>query len=98
MAAGCRNDRFQVVGRSGAPLLYAVGYSDQSGGLSVQNNLYYVRHETRYTYSQPVRLSHQMLRLTPRTLPWQTCSAHSINIAPEPQNLRMSLDSFGNPL
>ena len=64
----------------------------------MQNNLYYVRHDTRYTYSQPVRLSHQMLRLTPRTLPWQTCSAHSINIAPEPQNLRMSLDSFGNPL
>lgn len=60
--------------------------------------IYHIRHDTRYAYSQPVRLSHQMLRLTPRSLPWQTCTSHGISITPEPQNLRMFLDSFGNPL
>ena len=59
---------------------------------------YHILHETSYAYSQPVHLSHQMLRLTPRSLPWQSCASHAIRIAPEPQNLRMSLDSFGNPL
>jgi transglutaminase-like putative cysteine protease len=64
----------------------------------MQDHLYYIRHDTRYTYSQPVRLSHQMLRLTPRGLPWQTCTSHAIKVTPEPQNLRLSLDNFGNPL
>lgn len=59
---------------------------------------YHIRHDTHYAYSQTVRLSHQMLRLTPRSLPWQTCTSHGISITPEPQNLRMFLDSFGNPL
>ncbi|RXZ33969.1 transglutaminase family protein [Oxalobacteraceae bacterium CAVE-383] len=59
---------------------------------------YHVMHETSYAYSQPVHLSHQMLRLTPRTLPWQSCTSHAIRISPEPQNLRLLLDSFGNPM
>lgn len=60
--------------------------------------VYHIRHDTHYAYSQPVRLSHQMLRLTPRSLPWQTCTSHGIAITPEPQNLRLLLDSFGNPM
>ncbi len=59
---------------------------------------YHIRHDTHYAYSQAVRLSHQMLRLTPRSLPWQTCTSHGISITPEPQNLRLLLDSFGNPM
>lgn len=59
---------------------------------------YHILHETSYAYSQPVHLSHQMLRLTPRSLPWQSCTSHAIRITPEPLNLRMFLDSFGNPL
>jgi transglutaminase-like putative cysteine protease len=60
--------------------------------------VYHICHDTHYAYSQPVRLSHQMLRLTPRSLPWQTCTSHGIAITPEPQNLRLLLDSFGNPM
>jgi transglutaminase-like putative cysteine protease len=64
----------------------------------MDQHTYHIRHDTHYAYSQAVRLSHQMLRLTPRSLPWQTCTSHGISITPEPQNLRMFLDSFGNPL
>ncbi|WP_061541650.1 transglutaminase family protein [Collimonas fungivorans] len=64
----------------------------------MSEHTYHIRHDTHYAYSQAVRLSHQMLRLTPRSLPWQTCTSHGISITPEPQNLRMFLDSFGNPL
>jgi transglutaminase-like putative cysteine protease len=59
---------------------------------------YHILHETSYEYSLPVHLSHQMLRLTPRSLPWQNCLSHAIRISPEPQNLRILLDSFGNPM
>ena len=59
---------------------------------------YHLLHETSYRYSLPVHLSHQMLRLTPRALPWQSCTSHAIRITPEPQNLRFLLDSFGNPM
>jgi len=66
--------------------------------MSMHDAVYHIIHETNYRYALPVRLSHQMLRLTPRSLPWQTCTSHSINIDPAPQNLRMFYDSFGNPL
>ncbi|MFL9924376.1 transglutaminase family protein [Herbaspirillum lusitanum] len=62
-----------------------------------QNSVaYLIRHQTSYQYSQPVRLSHQVLRLTPRDLPWQICTSHSINIQPTPANVRQYQDSFGN--
>ncbi|WP_395825794.1 transglutaminase N-terminal domain-containing protein [Collimonas sp.] len=64
----------------------------------MHQHVYHIRHDTHCAYSQPVRLSHQMLRLTPRSLPWQTCTSHGIAITPEPQQLRMFLDGFGNPL
>ncbi|MDB5775233.1 MAG: Transglutaminase-like enzyme putative cysteine protease [Herbaspirillum sp.] len=66
--------------------------------ITAARHVYHILHETSYAYSLPVHLSHQMLRLTPRTLPWQSCTSHGIRITPEPQNLRMALDSFGNPL
>lgn len=57
---------------------------------------YHIRHDTRYDYDQAVGESHQLLRLTPRSLPWQTCVAHRIEITPKPQHLRSFIDSFGN--
>jgi len=57
---------------------------------------YHIIHETSYAYAVPVRLSHQVLRLTPRSLPWQTCTSHAITVAPTPQNLTCFVDSFGN--
>ncbi len=59
---------------------------------------YHIVHETSYEYAVPVRLSHQVLRLTPRSLPWQTCTSHTINILPAPQNVTCFFDSFGNAL
>ena len=44
----------------------------------------HIVHETHYTYSSPVALSHQLLHLTPRALPWQALRAHRIAIEPGP--------------
>ncbi|PCM43982.1 transglutaminase family protein [Marinobacter sp. ANT_B65] len=57
---------------------------------------YHVRHETLYEYDQVVGESHHLLRLTPRTLPWQRNLEHHLAIAPEPSARRTFLDSFGN--
>ena len=57
---------------------------------------YHIHHETAYHYDQPVGESRQLLRLTPRDLPWQTCVAHRIHVAPEPGRIQEFTDSFGN--
>ncbi|EJM98214.1 transglutaminase family protein [Herbaspirillum sp. YR522] len=58
--------------------------------------VYQIRHQTSYQYSLPVRLSHQRLHLTPRTLPWQRCLSHQVNVTPAPQLVRSYEDNFGN--
>jgi len=58
--------------------------------------VYRIRHQTSYQYSLPVRLSHQMLHLTPRTLAWQRCLSHQVDVTPAPQLLRSYEDNFGN--
>jgi len=57
---------------------------------------YHVRHDTRYCYERPVGESHQLLRVTPRTLPGQTRVAHRIDVSPEPTRMQDFVDSFGN--
>jgi transglutaminase-like putative cysteine protease len=44
--------------------------------------IYRVRHETIYTYEDPVSVSHHLLRLTPRNLPGQHCRESRIHIQP----------------
>ncbi|WP_016832224.1 transglutaminase family protein [Herbaspirillum lusitanum] len=67
--------------------------------MTMNDATYHIVHETNYQYAAPVRLSHQVLRLTPRSLPWQTCTSHFINILPGPTNLiNLYTDSFGNAL
>ena len=61
-----------------------------------QRVVYRIHHQTRYQYSLPVRLSHQVLHLTPRELPWQHCLSHSVEIGPAPQLVRSYEDNFGN--
>lgn len=58
--------------------------------------VYQILHQTTYQYALPVRLSHQVLHLTPRELPWQQCLSHQINIAPVPLLVRSYEDNFGN--
>jgi len=55
-----------------------------------------ILHETHYRYSAPVVLSQQLLHLTPRTLPWQTCERHRITIEPTAGELAERDDYFGN--
>ncbi|KPK04495.1 MAG: hypothetical protein AMJ64_13495, partial [Betaproteobacteria bacterium SG8_39] len=57
---------------------------------------YAIVHETHYAYAAPVALSQQLLRLTPRTLPWQQCLAHRIDIEPGPGERIEREDYFGN--
>lgn len=57
---------------------------------------YHVVHETSYRYRSPVSLSRQLLHLTPRTCPWQSCYRHQISVSPAVTCERERRDSFGN--
>ena len=39
---------------------------------------YFVVHETNYDYDHPVALSRQIVHLSPRSTPWQTCHRHEM--------------------
>jgi transglutaminase-like putative cysteine protease len=59
--------------------------------------IYRVRHETTYEYSDPVSVSHHVLRLTPRDLPGQLRKSIRISIHPVPQvHCTTHQDYFGN--
>jgi len=57
---------------------------------------YRVRHETVYSYGGDVAHSHQLLHLTPRDAPLQTCHRRTITLAPQPSIRREDIDAFGN--
>lgn len=59
---------------------------------------YHVIHETCYDYESPVSISRQLLHLTPRDCPWQTCLDHTITIDPVPGLDESRQDPFGNPV
>src|SRR5712671_2725651 len=56
----------------------------------------HIVHDTHYLYSSPVLLSQQLLHLTPRALPWQTCDAHRIRVEPAAGEIAEREDYFGN--
>jgi transglutaminase-like putative cysteine protease len=57
--------------------------------------IYRVRHETTYEYSDPVSVSHHVLRLTPRELEGQIRRSSAIELAPHAPSTT-HLDYFGN--
>ncbi|HWJ37106.1 MAG TPA: transglutaminase family protein [Steroidobacteraceae bacterium] len=57
---------------------------------------YRVRHETVYSYGGDVAHSHQLLHLTPRDAPLQTCHSRAITLTPQPSTRREDVDAFGN--
>lgn len=59
---------------------------------------YYVVHETRYGYSQPVGISRQLVRLCPRPLSFQRISGYKLHISPSPDVRTEAEDAFGNPV
>jgi transglutaminase-like putative cysteine protease len=58
--------------------------------------LYRINHATTYTYSEPVTLCHNLVHLTPRHGPLQTCQRAQILVAPLPVVLLQQIDYFGN--
>jgi transglutaminase-like putative cysteine protease len=60
--------------------------------------IYRVQHRTTYHYEDPVSVSHHVLRLTPRSLPKQTCWESYVAILPTPAVTSAHFDYFGNTL
>lgn len=59
---------------------------------------YYVLHDTRYGYAEPVGLSRQLVRLRPRALPFQRVDRYHLSITPEPDVRSEREDAFGNSI
>jgi len=58
--------------------------------------LFEITHTTLYRYTSPVSVSHNLLRLAPRSLPCQHALSHAIEISPQPSTTRIRTDYFGN--
>jgi transglutaminase-like putative cysteine protease len=58
--------------------------------------IYQVTHTTSYDYAEAISLSHHLLRLRPRELPYQNCLAHAIAIEPPPERFHAHTDYYGN--
>jgi len=59
---------------------------------------YEVRHRTLYRYSQPVSISHHVLRLRPRHCSHQVLHQSSITVQPQPAVRGDARDYFDNPV
>jgi transglutaminase-like putative cysteine protease len=57
---------------------------------------YKITHTTRYSYSEPVSLCHNLARLIPRSTRTQTCKSAELTIDPRPDILNEYEDFFGN--
>jgi transglutaminase-like putative cysteine protease len=57
---------------------------------------YQVVHTTRYSYTESVLVSHHVARLGPRTLPYQECLSHVLEVDPQPSVQAAHTDYFGN--
>lgn len=58
--------------------------------------LYDIQHVTTVRYSRPVAVSHHRLNLWPRSLPHQTCHAHTLRVRPSAVRDDVDEDYFGN--
>jgi len=59
---------------------------------------YNVTHSTKYAYTEPVSLCHNLVHLRPRITPRQTCHQSNLLVQPEPRALVHQNDYFGNPI
>ncbi len=57
---------------------------------------YTVTHITTYHYQEAVAVSHNLVHLGPRDLPYQQVLGHRLNVSPEPTVFHRSQDYFGN--
>jgi len=58
--------------------------------------LYRVTHQTAYAYDREVSVSHHVVQLRPRELPWQRCLSHQLCVRPDPGVEASRTDYFGN--
>ncbi len=58
--------------------------------------IFKITHATSYVYSESVSLSHHLLRLAPRNLPYQRCLDYTVHINPVPAVAEPHFDYFGN--
>lgn len=58
---------------------------------------YTVSHRTTFDYAQRVSISHHLLHLEARDVPFQTVSGQAVLIEPAPAVQQESIDYFGNP-
>jgi transglutaminase-like putative cysteine protease len=59
---------------------------------------YRIKHTTEYRYEEAVPVCHNLLHLTPRSLPHQSCDDYRLLIQPEPADYRHDVDYFGNSI
>ena len=57
---------------------------------------YQITHRTTYQYDQPVSVSHHIVRVKPRSLPWQAVKEFQLEVYPAPAVLATREDYFGN--
>jgi transglutaminase-like putative cysteine protease len=57
---------------------------------------YEITHATEYEYLGTVSVSHHLARLTPRTLAYQHCARHALEVDPAPEKIARHTDYFGN--
>lgn len=57
---------------------------------------YCVRHVTKYSYTDPVPVCHNIVHLAPRTLPNQDCEHFELTVDPSPNEHSQHEDLFGN--
>jgi transglutaminase-like putative cysteine protease len=60
--------------------------------------IYVVQHRSSYAYEETVDLSHHLLHLTPRSLPYQRVIETSLRTNPESPTIVSSVDYFGNAI
>lgn len=59
--------------------------------------IYRVRHTTTYAYKEPVSLCQNLVHLTPRQGPFQSCGDSELIVRPTPSIIVDRTDYFGNP-
>ncbi|TWT37744.1 Protein-glutamine gamma-glutamyltransferase [Posidoniimonas corsicana] len=59
---------------------------------------YRITHTTKYSYTDPVAVCHNLVHLSPRDLPRQTRSGYRLIILPDPSDVLHQTDAFGNPV
>lgn len=59
---------------------------------------YRIEHKTLYHYDSPVSVAQQLVRLQPRSLPWQRSLSFNLQCTPEPHSTLLEYDYFGNSI